>query len=43
VPRWKKLLAEEAHNSASLAERRARNKTFGKMVKRVMSEKKHKR
>jgi ribosome biogenesis GTPase len=43
VRRWKKLLAEEAHNSASLAERRARGKEFGKMVKRVMSEKKNKR
>jgi ribosome biogenesis GTPase len=43
VRRWKKLLAEEAHNSASLVERRARDKAFGKMVKRVMSEKKHKR
>jgi hypothetical protein len=37
VRRWKKLLAEEAHNSASLAERRARGKEFGKMVKRVMT------
>lgn len=43
VRRWKKLLAEEAHNSASLAERRSRDKEFGKMVKRVMSEKKNKR
>ena len=39
VYRWKKLLAEEAHNTASLAERRARDKEFGKMVKRVMKDK----
>ncbi len=43
VRRWKKLVAEEAHNSASLTERRARDKKFGKMVKRVISEKKQKR
>jgi len=39
VRRWKKLAAEEAFNSASLAERRARDKAFGKMVKRVMADK----
>ncbi|MCI5075802.1 ribosome small subunit-dependent GTPase A [Oricola sp.] len=39
VRRWKKLAAEEAYNSASLAERRARDKAFGKMVKTVMKEK----
>lgn len=43
IRRWKKLVAEEAHNSASLAVRRARDKDFGKLIKRVMSEKKHKR
>lgn len=41
--RWKKLAAEEAYNSASLFERRARDKTFGKMVKGVMKEKKARR
>ena len=40
VRRWKKLAAEEAFNSASLAERRASDKAFGKMIKRVMAEKK---
>jgi ribosome biogenesis GTPase len=40
VQRWKKLAAEEAHNSATMAERRARDKNFGKMVKRVMKDKK---
>lgn len=35
-----KLLREQAFNSATLAEKRARDKRFGKMVKSVMSEKK---
>ena len=39
VRRWKKLVAEEAFNSASLAERRASDKAFGKMVRRVMADK----
>lgn len=33
--RWRKLMAEDAFNSASLAERRSRNKGFGKMVRDV--------
>ena len=33
--RWRKLRAEDAFNSASLAERRARDKGFGKMVRDV--------
>ncbi|NOD76723.1 ribosome small subunit-dependent GTPase A [Ruegeria sp. HKCCD4332] len=33
--RWRKLLAEDAFNSASLAERRSRDKAFGKMVRGV--------
>ncbi|WP_415400762.1 ribosome small subunit-dependent GTPase A [Tateyamaria sp. SN3-11] len=33
--RWRKLMAEDAHNSASLAERRSRDKAFGKMVRDV--------
>src|SRR6056297_3441978 len=33
--RWRKLIAEDAFNSASLAERRSRDKTFGKMVRDV--------
>ncbi|MEP3276271.1 MAG: ribosome small subunit-dependent GTPase A [Stappiaceae bacterium] len=37
---WRKLEAEERYNTESLAERRARNKSFGKMVKQVMKGKK---
>ena len=33
--RWRKLLAEDAFNSASLAERRSQDKAFGKMVRGV--------
>ncbi|MBO9478796.1 ribosome small subunit-dependent GTPase A [Shimia sp. R11_0] len=33
--RWRKLEAEERHNTASLAEKRAYDKNFGKMVKSV--------
>ncbi|MEE4244445.1 MAG: ribosome small subunit-dependent GTPase A [Kangiellaceae bacterium] len=33
-----KLLKEQAHNSASLAEKRAKAKAFGKMVKNTMGE-----
>lgn len=40
--RWRKLLAEEAFNSANLAERRSKDKAFGKMVRRVKKQK-HKR
>ena len=39
LKRWRKLVAEEAHNSESLAERRARDRAFGKMVKSVTREK----
>ncbi len=39
LKRWRKLVAEEAHNSESLAERRARDRAFGKMVKSVTKEK----
>ncbi|MCL6284044.1 ribosome small subunit-dependent GTPase A [Ruegeria sp. 2012CJ41-6] len=37
--RWRKLVAEDAFNAASLAERRNRDKSFGKMVRQVMKEK----
>lgn len=37
--RWRKLMAEEAFNSASLAERRSKDKAFGKMVRRVTKQK----
>lgn len=33
--RWRKLIAEDAFNSASLAERRNKDKTFGKMVRQI--------
>ncbi len=38
--RWRKLQAEDAFNSASLAERRTKDREFGKMVRRVVREKK---
>jgi len=38
--RFRKLAAEEARNSETLAERRVRDKGFGKMVKAIMKEKK---
>ena len=41
--RWRKLLAEDSFNSASLAERRTRDRAFGKMVRRVMKETKSRR
>ncbi len=40
--RWHKLKAEEAFNSASLAERRAKDKAFGKMARRVLKAKNYK-
>lgn len=41
--RWRKLLAEDAFNSSSLAERRSRDKAFGKMVRNVKSHKSRER
>ncbi|MEQ8655997.1 MAG: ribosome small subunit-dependent GTPase A [Hyphomicrobiales bacterium] len=35
LARWRKLSAEDAFNSASLAERRSKDKAFGKMVRRI--------
>lgn len=40
LKRWKKLAAEDAYNSESLAERRQRERGFGKMVREIMKEKK---
>ncbi len=34
--RWRKLLAEDRHNSETLVERRARDKAFGKKVRTIM-------
>ena len=39
LKRWQKLRSEDAFNSSSLAERREKDRSFGKMVKRVMSDK----
>ena len=39
LARWRKLTAEDAFNTASLAERRARGRTFGKMVRAVIKDK----
>ena len=41
LQRWRKLVAEDAYNTETLAERRSRNRDFSKMVKRVMKDKKH--
>jgi ribosome biogenesis GTPase / thiamine phosphate phosphatase len=43
VRRWRKLAAEEAYNSESLAERRARSRAFGKMARNAMNEKRSRR
>lgn len=40
LKRYRKLAAEEARNSETLAARRARDKNFGKMVKTIMKDKK---
>ena len=39
LARWRKLAAEDRFNSATLAERRAKDKAFGKMVRAVMDHK----
>ena len=39
LARWRKLRAEDDFNSASLAERRAKDRAFGKHVRAVMKEK----
>lgn len=38
---YQKLLKEQAFNGASLAERKAKDKSFGKMIHRVQNEAKH--
>ncbi len=40
LERWRKLEAEERHNTATLSQRRASDKAFGKMVRGVMKHKK---
>jgi ribosome biogenesis GTPase len=39
LARWRKLLREDAHNSASIAEARARGKAFGRMARAIVAEK----
>jgi len=39
LARWRKLAAEDAFNTASLAERHARDRAFGKMVRAVVRDK----
>ena len=39
LKRYRKLMAENAKNQASLAERRSRDRAFGKMVRGIMREK----
>jgi len=39
LQRWRKLIAEEAFNTASLADRRNKDKAFGKMVRRTIKQK----
>lgn len=41
--RWQKLMSEDLRNSESLAEARARDKGFGRMVKNAMNEKRNRR
>jgi ribosome biogenesis GTPase / thiamine phosphate phosphatase len=43
VKRWRKLAAEEAYNSESLAERRARSRAFSKMARKAMNDKRARR
>jgi len=38
LTRWRKLVREEAHNRESIAERRARDKSTGKLYKKIIGE-----
>ncbi|MEP2531754.1 ribosome small subunit-dependent GTPase A [Shimia sp.] len=40
LARWRKLAAEDRFNSASLSERRSKDKTFGKMVRTIVKNRK---
>ncbi len=40
VQRWRKLIAEEQHNTATLAQRRTKDKNLGKLIRRVQKENK---
>ena len=39
LQRWRKLIAEDLHNTETLHQKRARSKQFGKMVKKAMNTK----
>ncbi len=39
LKRWQKLVAEEAHNTATNAQRRASDRAFGKMIKGALKDK----
>jgi ribosome biogenesis GTPase len=41
--RWRKLIAENRFSSASLAERRSKDRAFGKMVRKTMKDNKTRR
>jgi ribosome biogenesis GTPase len=43
LQRWRKLIREEAFNNSSIAERRSRDKSFGRMCKSIMDDKKTRR
>ena len=43
LKRWRKLMSEDQRNSESIAEARARDKGFGRMVKSAMSDKRNRR
>jgi ribosome biogenesis GTPase len=43
LQRWRKLVAENTRHSESIAARRARERQFGKMAKRVLADKKARR
>lgn len=43
VARWRKLADEDAHNSATMAQRRAHDRTFGKQVRAAVRGKKQRR
>jgi len=43
LARWRKLQAEDAFNSATLAERREKDRAFGKLVRRAMNDKSQRR
>jgi len=43
LQRWQKLSAEERHNTETISQRRARDRAFGKMVRRSVKTKRHRR